>query len=152
MSLEQYNKKRSFRTTTEPESKAKPSERPIYVIQQHNATRLHWDLRLEIDGALKSWALPKEPPSEEGTKRLAVETEDHPIEYADFEGTIPEGSYGAGTVKIWDKGTFPLLESADNKLTIDIHGKKLKGTYALIKTRFAGSKSKNNWLFFKKTT
>ncbi len=124
------------------------TQEPIYVIQQHNATRLHWDLRLEIDNTLKSWALPKEPPIETGTKRLAVETQDHSIEYAAFEGTIPEGSYGAGEVKIWDKGTFKTLESDENKLIIEIDGKKLKGTYILIRTRFAGSK--NNWLFFKK--
>ncbi|MCK5698750.1 MAG: 3'-phosphoesterase [Candidatus Aenigmarchaeota archaeon] len=145
MSQEQYQKKRNNPTTTKPQSK-----NPIYIIQQHNATRLHWDLRLEIDNTLKSWALPKEPPTEIGTKRLAVETQDHPIEYAAFEGTIPKGSYGAGEVKIWDKGTFTMIESDKDKLIIDIHAKQLNGTYALIKTRFAGSKSKNTWLFFKK--
>ena len=128
------------------------AQEPIYIIQQHNATRLHWDMRLEIDGTLKSWALPKEPTTETGTKRLAVQTQDHPIEYAAFEGTIPEGSYGAGEVKIWDKGTFTLIESDTDKLIIDIHAKKLNGTYALIKTHFRDSTSKNTWLFFKKKT
>jgi len=126
------------------------AQEPIYVIQQHNAKSLHWDLRLEINATLKSWALPKEPPTEIGIKRLAIQTQDHPIEYAAFEGTIPKGSYGAGEVKIWDKGTFTLLESDKNKLIIDIHAKKLNGTYALIKTHFRDSTSKNNWLFFKK--
>jgi len=130
----------------------KNAQEPIYIIQQHNATRLHWDLRLEIDNTLKSWALPKNPPTEIGTKRLAVETQDHPIEYAAFEGTIPEGSYGAGEVKIWDKGTFTMIESDTDKLIIDIHAKQLNGTYALIKTHFRDSTSENTWLFFKKKT
>jgi len=117
----------------------------IYVIQQHNATHLHYDLRLEIDGVLKSWAVPKTPPTESGVKRLAVQVEDHPIEYATFEGTIPEGQYGAGTVEIWDRGEYVMKERSEDKLIFEIKGNKLKGLYCLV--RFKG---KENWLFFKK--
>jgi DNA ligase D-like protein (predicted 3'-phosphoesterase) len=121
------------------------SEEKIYVIQKHAATHLHYDLRLEIDGALKSWAIPKEPPSQAGVRRLAVQVEDHPIKYASFEGSIPEGEYGAGTVEIWDKGTYKLINRKEEKLIIDIDGNKLKGEYVLV--RF---KDQKNWLFFKK--
>lgn len=117
----------------------------IYVIQKHDATHLHYDFRLEIDGVLKSWAIPKEPPTESGVKRLAVQVEDHPIEYATFEGTIPEGQYGAGTVEIWDKGEYVMKERNEDKLIFEIKGNKLKGLYCLV--RFKG---KENWLFFKK--
>jgi DNA ligase D-like protein (predicted 3'-phosphoesterase) len=98
-----------------------------------------------MDGVLKSWAVPKEPPTTPNVKRLAVQVEDHPLGYADFEGTIPEGQYGAGKVEIWDKGTYQLLERTENKIIFDLNGKKLKGTYCLI--RFKANK---NWLFFKK--
>lgn len=116
----------------------------IYVIQKHKATHLHWDLRLEMDGVLKSWAIPKEPPKKKGIKRLAIQVEDHPIEYAEFEGVIPEGQYGAGKVEIWDRGTYEIEERKRDKIVIHINGKKLKGRYCLIKF-----KGKNNWLFFK---
>ena len=109
------------------------------------ATHLHFDLRLEMDGVLKSWAIPKEPPTVSNVKRLAVQVEDHPIEYANFEGTIPEGEYGAGTVEIWDSGTYKIIDKKENKLVIEIKGKKLKGFFVLV--RF---KEKKNWLFFKK--
>ena len=117
----------------------------MFVIQKHEATHLHYDFRLEIDGALKSWAIPKIPPTEKGVKRLAVYTEDHPLEYANFEGIIPEGNYGAGKVEIWDKGTFILLEKEKDKIVIEIEGNKLKGKYCLI--RLKGQEK--NWLFFK---
>ena len=117
----------------------------IFVIQKHAARRLHYDLRLEMDGVLKSWAVPKEPPKTAGIKRLAVQVEDHPIEYADFEGIIPEGHYGAGKVEIWDRGSYILKERTDNKIVFELNGEKLKGTYVLLK--FKGDK---NWLFFKK--
>lgn len=117
----------------------------IYVIQRHDATHLHYDLRLEMNGVLKSWAVPKTPPTESGIKRLAVQVEDHPLDYADFEGTIPEGMYGAGTVEIWDRGKYVLKEKTDNRLIFEIKGKKLKGLYCLILF-----KGKKNWLFFKK--
>jgi len=98
-----------------------------------------------MDGVLKSWAVPKEPPTTPNVKRLAVQVEDHPLGYADFEGIIPEGQYGAGKVEIWDKGAYQLLERTENKIIFDLNGKKLKGTYCLI--RFKANK---NWLFFKK--
>ena len=121
------------------------SEGNIYVIQKHAATHLHYDLRLEMDGVLKSWAIPKEPPSALGVRRLAVQVEDHPVEYANFEGTIPEGEYGAGTVEIWDRGTYKLIERKEDKLIVEINGKKLKGIYVLLRFR-----DQKNWLFFKK--
>lgn len=117
----------------------------VYVIQRHAATHLHYDLRLEIDGILKSWAIPKEPPTAHGVRRLAVQVEDHPLGYENFEGVIPEGEYGAGTVEIWDRGTYRLLERSTDKLLIEINGEKLNGKYMLL--RFKGDK---NWLFFKK--
>ena len=117
----------------------------IYVIQKHDATHLHYDLRLEMNGVLKSWAVPKIPPTESGVKRLAVQVEDHPLDYANFEGTIPEGQYGAGTVEIWDKGKYVLKEKTSDKLIFEIRGNKLRGLYCLV--RFKG---KENWLFFKK--
>jgi len=120
-------------------------EENIYVIQKHATTHLHYDLRLEMDGVLKSWAIPKEPPTAIGIRRLAVQVEDHPIEYANFQGTIPEGEYGAGTVEIWDKGTHRLIERKEDKLIVEINGNRLKGTYVLL--RF---KTQKNWLFFKK--
>jgi DNA ligase D-like protein (predicted 3'-phosphoesterase) len=145
MVLEEYQKKRDFKKTKEPSGGEKKPGGNIYVIQKHQATHLHYDLRLEMDGVLKSWAVPKTPPTETSVKRLAVQVEDHPLEYADFEGTIPEGQYGAGTVEIWDRGHYVLKDRKEDKLIFEIEGERLKGTYCLI--RFKGRK---NWLFFKK--
>ncbi|NPV50898.1 MAG: hypothetical protein HPY60_06860 [Candidatus Methanofastidiosum sp.] len=117
----------------------------IYVIHKHDATRLHYDLRLEIDGVLKSWALPKIPPTEKGIKRLAIFTEDHPLDYATFEGVIPEGNYGSGKVEIWDKGKFSLIENEKDKIVVNIYGNKLKGKYCLIRFK----DQDKNWMFFK---
>ncbi len=117
----------------------------IFVIQKHEATRLHYDFRIEINGVLKSWAMPKTPPLEKGVKRLAVITEDHSIEYANFEGIIPKGQYGAGKVEIWDKGTFNLIKNENNKIVIDITGNKLNGRYCLIKFK----NENKNWMLFK---
>ena len=118
---------------------------PIFVIQKHHARNLHWDFRLEIDGMLKSWAVPKEPPTEPGVKGLAVQVEDHELEYADFEGEIPEGEYGAGKVEIWDKGTYDLLSRSDKKVVVDLHGEKIKSKYTLIQF----GKEEQNWLLFR---
>jgi DNA ligase D-like protein (predicted 3'-phosphoesterase) len=145
MTLEEYNKTRNFMKTEEPEGKVKLGKNDIYVIQKHDASHLHYDLRLEMDGVLKSWAIPKSPPTEKGVKRLAVQVEDHPVDYADFEGVIPEGQYGAGTVEIWDKGTYETEEKKEDKLIVKINGKKLKGSYCLIKFK----NQEKNWLFFK---
>jgi DNA ligase D-like protein (predicted 3'-phosphoesterase) len=114
-----------------------------FVVQRHHARRLHYDFRLEMDGVLKSWAVPKEPPLESGVKRLAVE--DHPLDYAEFEGVIPEGFYGAGKVEIWDKGTYKLKHRSTGRIEFALNGEKMRGEYALI--RFRGDK---NWLLIKK--
>lgn len=116
-----------------------------FSIQEHQATHLHYDLRLELDGVLKSWAIPKEPPTEAGVKRLAVQTEDHPLDYIYFEGTIPEDLYGAGTVILWDKGQFDLESREEGKIVLHLRGQRLTGRYALIHTRG------NQWIFFKTT-
>jgi len=121
------------------------SKLPIFVIQKHQAKNLHYDFRLEMDGVLKSWAVPKEPPTEFGVKRLAIQVEDHDLDYADFEGKIPEGEYGAGKVEIWDKGTYKLLNRKENKLVFELHGEKLKGKYTLVQF----NKEKNNWLLLR---
>ncbi len=150
MSLKTYKEKRDFGRTSEPaNSRARTAGQGlIYVIQKHRASRLHYDLRLEERGVLKSWAVPKVPLNSEGVKRLAVQTEDHPLGYEGFEGTIPENQYGAGTVEIWDKGTYRPLESTPAKMVVEVSGRRLKGRFALIriKGREGGEK---NWLFFK---
>jgi DNA ligase D-like protein (predicted 3'-phosphoesterase) len=123
-----------------------PYGRPIYVIQKHQARSLHWDLRLEMEGVLKSWAVPKEPPTKPGVKRLAVMVDDHELEHATFEEEISEGEYGAGTVEIWDRGSYEILEQDNKKFIIDIHGEKLQGKYVLLHFAKGGEQ---NWLFFK---
>ncbi len=117
-----------------------------FVVQEHNATTLHWDFRLEMEGVLKSWAVTKEPPLEEGIKRLAIEVVDHSLEYGNFEGEIKEG-YGKGSVKIWDKGSYELISRDEKKIEFDLKGRKLKGRYVLVYTGY-GAKKKG-WLFFK---
>jgi DNA ligase D-like protein (predicted 3'-phosphoesterase) len=121
--------------------------RRIYVIQRHAATHLHYDLRLEMDGVLKSWAIPKEPEDKPGVRRLAVQVEDHPLEYAEFEGIIPEGQYGAGRVEKWDYGDYELVKETDRSIEVELHGKRLNGRFVLMKFEKAGG---NAWLFFKK--
>ncbi|MBT4376188.1 3'-phosphoesterase [archaeon] len=148
MSLSEYKKKRKFDKTPEPKTKILKTKKDIYTIQKHTASHLHWDLRLELNGVLKSWAIPKQPPKQKGLKRLAIETEDHPIGYEKFEGIIPEGNYGAGKVEIWDKGTFELLEKNKDLIVVKIKGKVLEGEYCLVRTKFQGKK--NNWIFFKR--
>ena len=146
--LEEYAKKRDFKKTGEPEGRSEESDSKenIFVIQEHHARNLHYDLRLEIEGALKSWAVPKEPPEKPGIKRLAIQTEDHPLNYADFEGTIQEGQYGAGEVKIWDKGRFIPEKITEKEILFRLEGKRMKGDYVLVKTGFG----KGSWLFFRK--
>ncbi|MBN1762115.1 MAG: 3'-phosphoesterase [Methanomicrobia archaeon] len=123
----------------------------IFVVQKHDASHLHYDLRLKRDHVLKSWAVPRTPLIDTNVKRLAMQTEDHPLSYADFEGTIAEGLYGTGTVEIWDKGTFRPEKLEEKKIVFEIEGKKLKGTYVLLKLKPGGKyKGENNWLFFKK--
>jgi DNA ligase D-like protein (predicted 3'-phosphoesterase) len=143
--LKEYESKRDFEKTSEPKSEGSHRPGNVYVVQKHHATHLHYDLRLEMDGTLKSWAVPKEPPRTSGIKRLAVQVEDHPLEYASFEGNIPEGEYGAGKVEIWDNGTYTMLDRKEDKLIVEINGSRLAGTYVLV--RLKGGK---NWLFFKK--
>ncbi len=147
MSLKEYQKKRKFSRTPEPRGKTKKSKIPIFVVQKHHASHLHWDFRLEIDGVLKSWAVPKEPPKTKGVKRLAIMTEDHPLDYANFEGEIPKGHYGAGKVKIWDSGKYELKEKDSKKIEFKLKGKKMKGNYVLVKANIGGEKK--NWLLFK---
>lgn len=117
-----------------------------FVIQKHQATHLHYDFRLELGNVLKSWAVPKEPPTQPGIRRLAVQVEDHELSYIDFEGTIPEGEYGAGTVEIWDKGTYTLKNRTDKIIEFTLDGSRLKGSYALVNFK------DNNWLLIKKKT
>ena len=149
--LSKYCSKRDFRKTPEPkgEQKRNPLEHLSFLIQRHHARHLHYDMRLERDGVLKSWAIPKEPPTEAGIKRLAVETEDHPLDYQDFEGSIPEGLYGAGEVKIWDKGGYLPIEWKKDLIVFEIRAQRLEGTFCLVKLKPKEPKDKN-WLFFKK--
>ena len=130
-------------------AKTDNNQQLIYVIQKHEASHLHYDLRLELDGTLKSWALPKPPPLRAGEKRLAIEVEDHPLGYEKFEGIIPAGQYGAGRVEIWDKGFYQLMARTDDKLEILISGEKLKGIYSLIRFQGKNQEDKKLWLFFK---
>ena len=155
MALEEYKRKRDFKQTPEPPPKLGKGERRRFVVQKHRATRLHYDFRLEMDGVLKSWAVPKGPSLDPADKRLAMQVEDHPVSYFDFEGTIPAGNYGAGTVMVWDVGTWEpqgdahaMLQKGDLKFRLN--GKKLKGDFALvhIKSRRPDSKG-NEWLLIK---
>src|SRR5919106_669492 len=142
-SLTEYKKKRRFNKTPEPGPKKKKSKTGrMFVIQKHRATALHYDFRLEADGVLKSWAVPKGPSLDPKVKRLAMQVEDHPVDYADFEGVIPEGEYGGGTVMVWDYGTYKPEETDDVSdglkkcdLKFVLLGKKLKGSFVLVRTR-----------------
>lgn len=144
MSLTIYQKKRQFDKTSEPAGKVAKKSQHRFVVQKHQASHLHYDFRLEMDGVLKSWAVPKGVPEEAGVKRLAVQVEDHPIEYIDFAGTIPAGEYGAGTVEIWDKGTYKVKEGYTKKaFKFDLAGKRLRGEYVLVHTK------EKQWLIYK---
>jgi DNA ligase D-like protein (predicted 3'-phosphoesterase) len=155
--LKKYREKRDFRRTSEPSGgKKRSTAEPIFVFQKHDARKLHYDFRLEVDGVLKSWAVPKGPSTDPKEKRLAVPTEDHPLEYGDFEGVIPEGEYGAGTVLVWDTGPYRNLRGEkdgdgasmkksieEGKIEVWLEGKKIKGGYALVRTG-------DRWLLIKK--
>ncbi|WP_339697924.1 DNA polymerase ligase N-terminal domain-containing protein [uncultured Marixanthomonas sp.] len=157
-----YQQKRDFSKTKEPQdnTKKKSNNEPIFVIQKHDATNLHYDFRLEIDNTLKSWSVPKGPSTDPRVKRMAIPTEDHPLAYADFEGTIPKGQYGGGTVMIWDQGTFKNIKEQDEgtamslkeayeegTLEVYLKGEKIKGGYALVKMK--SGNMKGNWLLIK---
>ncbi len=147
--LEDYRRKRDPKRTPEPFGGRKPGKRPIFVIHRHDARRLHYDLRLERDGALASWAVPKGMPLEPGERHLAVHVEDHPLEYATFEGEIPQGQYGAGQVDIWDEGTYELVEEKrDGGLTFRLAGERLQGVWTLVSARLSGEEK--NWLLMRK--
>src|SRR5438876_10453696 len=155
--LERYREMRDFSRTPEPRGKKAAARRKElhYYIQKHAATRLHYDFRLELDGVLKSWAVPKGPSFDPSEKRLAVEVEDHPIEYATFEGSIPEGQYGAGEVIVWDRGMWsPVGDPHDGlrkgKLEFDLDGEKLHGRWVLVRTHSREWSSKPNWLLIKR--
>lgn len=170
MALEEYKRKRRFEDTPEPPPKVEKKSSHRFVVQKHRATRLHFDFRLELDGVLKSWAVPKGPSLDPADKRLAMQVEDHPVSYFDFEGTIPEGNYGAGTVMVWDVGTWEPLSpvAAQGKynpgtdaeasamlkkgdLKFRLHGKRLKGDFALVHIRSRRPDSKGTeWLLIKK--
>src|SRR3990172_9054975 len=162
MSLKKYEEKRNFRKTSEPKGKTQKVKADlIFVVQKHDATNLHYDFRLELDGILKSWAVPKGPSLNPNEKRLAVMVEDHPFDYKDFEGVIPKGNYGAGEVVVWDNGTYHSIETDDRAksipllkkglekgdLKITLHGKKLKGSFALVNMK---KPKQNAWLLIKK--
>jgi len=142
--LREYQVKRDFKKTPEPRGEKKAGEKSRFVVQKHQASHLHYDFRLEMDGVLKSWAVPKGMPVEPGVRRLAVQVEDHPVDYIDFAGRIPEGEYGAGTVEIWDKGEYKLDRKTPDQLEITLAGKRLSGGYVLIHT------DGKNWLVIKR--
>jgi DNA ligase D-like protein (predicted 3'-phosphoesterase) len=165
--LRPYRDKRDFRRSPEPSGRSRPGGprlkkrgNPFFVVQQHDASSLHWDFRLEVNGVLKSWAVPKGPSTDPREKRLAVATEDHPIDYADFEGVIPEGEYGAGTVLVWDAGPYKNVTADDDGETVPmakalrrghavvwLEGRKLRGAWALVHGRIGGERK--NWLLIK---
>lgn len=156
--LSTYRSKRDFTRTPEPSGKTVKKKltsrkKPIFVVQEHHASHLHYDVRLQIGKVLVSWAVPKGPSLNPTVKRLAVQTEDHPLDYADFEGIIPEG-YGAGTVMVWDIGTYKNLKDCsmeqslkDGQIEVELKGQKLEGAFAFVRTNYAGSKK--NWLMIK---
>src|SRR5512140_3116987 len=153
MGLERYREKRDFGVTPEPRGRVARRKSPAlsFVIQKHAASHLHYDFRLELNGVLLSWAVPKGPSFDPHDKRLAMHVEDHPVDYGSFEGVIPEGEYGAGTVVLWDRGTWtPVLDPAKTlekgELKFELHGEKLKGRWALVKIKGDDPKA---WLLLK---
>src|SRR5688572_2353420 len=155
MGLEEYYQKRNFSKTSEPKGKIHRRNQYRFTIQKHAASHLHYDFRIELDGVLKSWAIPKGPSLDPGVKRLAMQTEDHPVEYGDFEGVIPSGEYGGGTVIVWDRGTWEPEGDAramyeKGHLNFKLHGEKLKGSYHLVRTQGRKTKDgRHGWLLIK---
>jgi bifunctional non-homologous end joining protein LigD len=157
MPLEKYRKIRNFRISPEPKGKKAGNRKSslLYVIQKHRATQLHYDFRLEWNGVLLSWAVPKGPSLDPSVKRLAMQVEDHPVEYGNFEGVIPEGEYGGGTVMLWDLGTWTPEDSnvtgalKKGSLKFELNGKKLHGSWALVRTKSYGKSGKTAWLLIK---
>jgi bifunctional non-homologous end joining protein LigD len=160
MGLREYERKRDFTLTPEPSGRGRKKKSPAraklsFVVQKHAATRLHYDFRLELGGVLLSWAVPKGPSLDPSDKRLAVHVEDHPLEYGGFEGTIPKGQYGGGSVIVWDRGTWepekdPVEGMRRGKLEFTLHGKKLRGSWALVRLHGRNADEKN-WLLFKRS-
>jgi len=144
MSSADYQEKRDFAKTAEPQWRTGHEGQHRFVVQKHQARNLHYDFRLEMGGVLRSWAVPKGPPLKPGIRRLAIQVEDHPVDYIDFAGGIPQGEYGAGSVEIWDKGEFDLEKESADILEFSLRGKKLSGSYALIHT------DNKNWLFIRR--
>jgi bifunctional non-homologous end joining protein LigD len=157
MALTKYHEKRNFDITPEPKgaNKSPRSKTLAFVVQKHQATRLHYDFRLEWNGVLLSWAIPKGPSLDPSVKRLAVAVEDHPLEYGTFEGVIPQGQYGGGTVMLWDAGTWtPEIPDVDaalrqGEIKFTLHGSKLKGSWVLVRTKGLGTSAKTSWLLIK---
>ncbi|WP_127844731.1 DNA polymerase ligase N-terminal domain-containing protein [Psychroflexus aestuariivivens] len=162
MGNKDYEEKRDFNKTDEPKGDSKKSsgDQPIFVIQKHDANQLHYDFRIEIDDSLKSWSVPKGPSTDPSDKQMAIPTGDHPLDYADFEGVIPEDEYGGGTVMIWDKGTFENIKKDDNgnlislkksyengTVEVNLKGEKIKGGYALVEME--SGDMEGNWLLIK---
>jgi bifunctional non-homologous end joining protein LigD len=154
MSLREYKRKRNFHRTAEPPAKVAEGTGWSYVIQKHAASHLHYDFRLELDGVLKSWAVPKGPSLDPKVRRLAMHVEDHPVKYGDFEGIIPEGGYGGGTVMLWDRGTWepvgdPHKGYRSGKLKFRLNGEKLQGGWMLVKRSRSSAGKDNEWFLFK---
>ncbi|MEQ4499178.1 DNA polymerase ligase N-terminal domain-containing protein, partial [Nocardioides kribbensis] len=153
--LATYNAKRDFTRTAEPAGTLEPGHGNLFMVQKHDATRLHWDLRLEMDGVLKSWAVTRGPSLDPSEKRLAVRTEDHPLSYATFEGTIPVGEYGGGTVMLWDRGTWSPIEGKSasdidaGHLHFVLNGERMRGEWMLIRLKPRGREKRENWLLRK---
>src|SRR5689334_10926682 len=154
--LARYNAKRDFEKTAEPAGKVAGTGGNSFMVQKHDATRLHWDLRLEMDGVLKSWAVTRGPSLDPEDKRLAVRTEDHPLAYATFEGTIPEGEYGGGTVMLWDRGTWTPVGGKDPRKTLEqghlhfcLDGERMKGEWLLVRMKPRPKEKTENWLLRK---
>lgn len=154
MPLSTYHSKRNFAETPEPRGRAARGEGSRFVVQKHDATRLHYDFRLEMDGVLKSWAVTRGPSLDPEEKRLAVHVEDHPLDYGDFEGNIPKGQYGGGTVLVWDRGTWkPIGDArkgyAKGRLDFELEGEKLRGRWHLVRMAGHGDEKADNWLLIK---